>query len=112
MPRGSDSDDYARLWIGGLETGVTEDELEKKFGTLGKLKDVKIRSSATAVFGYVEYESRELAKKAIATFDQDNIAGRKVKVTWAQREGSKQHLESRTCAKAKSGEKCKNSAVM
>jgi len=64
--------EYARLWIGGLESTVTEEDLRKKFETVGRLVDVKIRSARSLssrsgrsvhIFGYVEYETRELAKE-------------------------------------------------
>jgi len=96
--------EYARLWIGGLESTVTEEDLRKKFETVGRLVDVKIRSARSLssrsgrsvhIFGYVEYETRELAKEAMEKFDQDRVGTSTIKVTWAQRKGSRQHLDSR-----------------
>jgi len=60
---------------------VSKDELMQKFETVGKVSCVKIVSES--VFGFVDFEKRADAEKAIEVFNGLNFKGNSLSVGWA-----------------------------
>lgn len=77
-----------KLYVGNLDFGVTEEELQNMFSEHGKVLSVKIpvdsMSGRSRGFGFVEMESSEEADKAIEDMDGKEMNGRKINVSIAR----------------------------
>jgi len=83
--RRRDSDQHPkRIWIGGLSSRITEDDIRDEFQTFGPIIEVKVRQTSRDTFAFVEYEKEKDAQKAVAEMDQKIILRNRVKVNWAQ----------------------------
>merc|ERR1719361_1847164 len=77
----------ARIWIGGLGERTKEDDLRRVFHEFGEIIDVKVRSNARDIFGFVEFETTAEAQKALKKMDQNSVDGRRIKCAWAEYKG-------------------------
>jgi len=77
-----------KLFVGGLAFAANEGDLEKAFGSFGKLREVKIildrETGRSRGFAFVTFERAEDAKEAMAVMDGARIAGRAVRVNEAE----------------------------
>lgn len=77
-----------KLYVGGLAYGVTEPELEACFAEVGKVVSVAIikdrDSGQSKGFGFVEMETAEDGKKAIADLNGKELSGRAMVVNEAR----------------------------
>jgi len=77
-----DESDYAKIFVGGLDWHVEEDDIENKLSKYGEISEIIIpKNSFTGKsrgFAFVEFESNESAKKAINSEDKLFINERKV----------------------------------
>ena len=72
-----------RLFIGGLSRDVEEDEVRAMFNKHGKVTDFALmRDDAGNLrgFGFITFESKDMADAAIAALDGQKIKGRRVGV--------------------------------
>lgn len=72
-----------RLFIGGLSRDVNEDDIQDMFKKHGKVKDfalMKDDSGNLRGFGFITFESKEMADSAIAALDGQKINGRRIGV--------------------------------
>lgn len=78
----------SKLYVGGLAYSMGDDELSeafKQFGTVVSASVIKDRDSGQSKgFGFVEMSSDEEAKAAIAGLDEQELAGRRVRVNEAR----------------------------
>eukprot|EP00929_Paragymnodinium_shiwhaense_P021469 TRINITY_DN13_c0_g1_i2.p1 TRINITY_DN13_c0_g1~~TRINITY_DN13_c0_g1_i2.p1 ORF type:complete len:237 (-),score=15.49 TRINITY_DN13_c0_g1_i2:79-789(-) len=76
----------ARLWVGGLPHGITEDEVEDKMSRFGPIKWVRLRTSARDTFCFLQFDQVSDAQAAIRAMDQKNAFGVKgvIKVSMAR----------------------------
>lgn len=77
-----------KLYVGGLSYNTTEDALKAAFeeaGTVVSVNIIKDRDTGNSKgFGFVEMESDEAAKAAIAKFNGQEVDGRRVRVDEAR----------------------------
>jgi RNA recognition motif-containing protein len=78
----------SKLFVGNLDFGTTRNDLEALFSQIGPLKDVFLPVDRTTSrprgFAFVEFESEEDAKRAIARFNGHEVSGRALKVNVAE----------------------------
>jgi RNA recognition motif-containing protein len=72
----------SNLYVGNLAYEVTEDDLKKNFGEIGKCISANIikdrYSGKSRGFGFVEMATEDEAKEAIAKLSGTQILGRKI----------------------------------
>lgn len=77
-----------KLFVGSLPFATTSDELRAIFEKVGKVNDASVISDKATGrsrgFAFVEMESDEDAKKAIATLNGSEVGGRKIFVSEAR----------------------------
>lgn len=79
-----------KVYIGNLEFGLSEEELRKIFVDKGlAVKEVKIItdkfSGRSKGFGFAEFETEEQAQQAIDTLNDQDVNGRALRVSKAQK---------------------------
>jgi len=77
-----------KVFVGGLASHVTEDELREHFSPIGEIVYVKIPIGKGC--GFVHYATRALAEKAIATLNGTNLGGSPIRLSWARSASDKQ----------------------
>ena len=77
-----------KLFVGNIEWGVTEEELQALFAKYGETEEVVIVkdkfSGRPKGFGFVTYKSEDDAAKAIAELNDYELNGRKLAVNEAR----------------------------
>ena len=77
-----------KLYIGNLSYGVTEQDLNHNFSTIGKVVSTAIikdrYSNLSKGFGFVEMETEEAAREAIEQFNGGNLRGKAIIVSEAK----------------------------
>ena len=78
----------SKLYVGNLAYGVTEDDLRQLFGQAGDIKQVTLildrYTGQPKGFGFVEMVNQEDAQKAIRMFDNQDLDGRRLNVSFAR----------------------------
>ncbi|CAH8834301.1 unnamed protein product [Trichobilharzia szidati] len=79
-----------RIFVGGINSNTTEDELRTFFSTYGVIKDVKIINDKSAqskgTYGFVTFENQEIAEKIIKNEAESLIfKDRKLNIGYAVR---------------------------
>ncbi len=77
-----------KLYVGGLEYGVTDQELSDLFATEGKVVSATVikdkYSGQSKGFGFVEMEDLKEGQKAIKSLDGKELNGRAIRVSEAR----------------------------
>ncbi len=77
-----DASDYSKLFIGGVDWYAKEEDIENILSAFGIISEIIIpKNSYTGKsrgFAFVEFESKEAAKKALNTSKELRIKGRKI----------------------------------
>lgn len=77
-----------KLFVGSLSYNTTDDSLAQHFAAAGKVVSAKVimdrDTNRSKGFGFVEMESDEEAKAAIAQFDGKELDGRQIAVNEAR----------------------------
>lgn len=77
-----------KLFVGGLPFSTTEDELRDAFAPFGTVASVKIindrETGRSRGFGFVEFDSDDEAKAAVAGLDSKELGGRTIHVSEAR----------------------------
>ncbi|MFA4931032.1 MAG: RNA-binding protein [Patescibacteria group bacterium] len=77
-----------KLFVGNLPFKMTDDELNQLFAEFGSVTSANVltdrETGRSRGFGFVEFETEEQAKAAIAALDQKEIEGRNIKVDIAR----------------------------
>lgn len=77
----------SKLFIGGLAWDTDEDTLREAFASFGDVEEVKIitdrATGRSRGFGFVEYTTEEAAQTALQKMDQQEFAGRTIRVDYA-----------------------------
>jgi len=95
-PEPSHMENPKRIWVGGLNDGITEYDLRKVFEEYGKVTEISIRSSRKDVFAFIDFDDAKNAKAAIKNVDQTEIRRCRVKVHWASHKGSDRNMRSKS----------------
>lgn len=78
----------AKLYVGNLDYGLTEQELADHFAQAGTVSSTKIitnpENGRSKGFGFVEMSSADEAKAAIEMFDGQELNGRPLTVNEAR----------------------------
>lgn len=84
-----------KIYIGNLSYSTTEDTLRNQFSQFGQVESVSIImdkfTNKSKGFGFVEMTDEKEADDAIATLNQKEIDGRKVRVSVAEERKSRQN---------------------
>lgn len=77
-----------KLYIGNLDYGVTNEQLEEYFSQAGKVTSAMVitdrQTGRSKGFGFVEMSSIEEAKKAVEMFNGKDFQGRNIVVNEAR----------------------------
>jgi len=77
-----------KLFVGGLPYATTSDELREAFAKAGQVADANVvmdkMTGRSRGFGFVEMANDEDAKKAIETLNGSELGGRKIFVSEAR----------------------------
>ena len=77
-----------KLFVGSLPWAIDDNKLEElfsEFGTVGSAKVIVDRDTNRSIgFGFVEFDSDEAAKAAIAKLDGSEVMGRTIVVNEAR----------------------------
>ena len=77
-----------KLYVGNLSGEVTEQDLNDNFSTVGKVVSAVIikdrYTNQSKGFGFVEMETEEAARQAVAEFNGGELEGRKITVSEAR----------------------------
>ena len=78
-------EDKKKLFVRNLSYQTKEDELEEYFEKFGKVQSVTIifRDGRSKGMGFVEFETSESAKKALAE-GEGELDGRNIGLSWAE----------------------------
>lgn len=79
-----------RIWVGGLPTYVTEEEIRTYFDQIGDVMGVRIRSSARDTFGFVTFGRPEDVDEAIMRLDNTSFLGHRIRVAPATKDPQKE----------------------
>ncbi len=77
-----------KLFVGGLPFSTTDDELQAAFAAYGNVSSAKVitdrETGRSRGFGFVEYDSNDDGKSAIAGLDGKELGGRTIHVSEAR----------------------------
>ena len=77
-----------KLYVGNLDYSVNSDNLRDHFAAAGTVTDAVVimdkYSGRSKGFGFVEFESEEMAQKAIEMFNEKDFNGRNLVVNVAR----------------------------
>ncbi len=82
IERDSDKSDYAKIYVTNLPYTITENQLEEYFTQFGEVSDIAIPkdhyTGKVRGFGFVEFESKEVANKLLQDNEPKYLEGRKI----------------------------------
>jgi RNA recognition motif-containing protein len=78
----------SKLYVGNLSYNVTEEQLRELFGQAGAIKEITMivdrDTQRPKGFGFVEMMSQVEAQKAIEMFNEHELDGRRLNVSFAR----------------------------
>ena len=79
---------YMKLFVGGLPFSTTDDELQAAFADFGTVASAKVitdrETGRSRGFGFVEFDSDDEGKAAVAGLDGKDLGGRTIHVSEAR----------------------------
>ena len=79
-----------KLYVGNLEFGVTDDDLQEAFAAFGSVTYCRVitdrETGRSRGFGFVEMSSDEEAQKAMESLDNQDLNGRPLRVNEARQQ--------------------------
>ncbi|OMO63173.1 hypothetical protein COLO4_32684 [Corchorus olitorius] len=92
LAQGSQSDNSdsnnATIFVGGLDSDITDDDLRQPFSQFGEIISVKIPSGKGC--GFVQFANRKNAEEAIQSLNGTTIGKQTVRLAWGRSLGNKQ----------------------
>ncbi|GIQ83179.1 hypothetical protein KIPB_004455 [Kipferlia bialata] len=82
----------AKLFVGSLDSEVTDQVLHEAFSQFGQILNTHVcydESGCHRGFGFVSYNGFDQADAAIAAMNNQYLSGRVIKVSYAKKEGGK-----------------------
>ncbi|XP_043691742.1 polyadenylate-binding protein RBP45-like isoform X1 [Telopea speciosissima] len=76
------------IFVGGLDSNVTEDHLRQIFGQFGDLVHVKIPMGKRC--GFVQFAIRACAEEALMMLDGTPLGGQNIRLSWGRSPSNKQ----------------------
>ncbi|GFP97028.1 polyadenylate-binding protein rbp45b [Phtheirospermum japonicum] len=77
-----------QIFVGNLDSNVTDDHLRQVFGQYGQLVHVKIPVGKRC--GFVQFADRSCAEEAIKTLNGTQLAGQNIRLSWGRSPSNKQ----------------------
>ncbi|CAM8955723.1 unnamed protein product [Rhodiola kirilowii] len=87
-PEGENDPNNTTIFVGGLDTSVTEELLRQVFQPYGELIHVKIPAGKRC--GFVQYADRSTAEQALSILNGTIIGGQSVRLSWGRSPSNKQ----------------------
>ncbi|KAE8690605.1 Polyadenylate-binding protein RBP47C [Hibiscus syriacus] len=78
----------ATIFVGGLDSDVTDDDLKQPFSQFGEIISVKIPPGKGC--GFVQFVNRKNAEEAIQSLNGTTIGKQTVRLSWGRNVGNKQ----------------------
>ncbi|KAE8723758.1 Polyadenylate-binding protein RBP47C [Hibiscus syriacus] len=78
----------ATIFVGGLDSDVTDEDLRQPFSQFGEIISVKIPSGKGC--GFVQFVNRKNAEEAIQSLNGTTIGKQTVRLSWGRNVGNKQ----------------------
>ncbi|KAL1534674.1 Polyadenylate-binding protein rbp47 [Salvia divinorum] len=90
VPQGQSENDSSNttIFVGGLDSDVTDEELRQSFTPFGEVRSVKIPAGKGC--GFVQYANRSNAEDAILRLNGTAIGKQTVRLSWGRTMGNKQ----------------------
>ncbi|XWS09805.1 hypothetical protein CRYUN_Cryun39dG0020800 [Craigia yunnanensis] len=85
---GENDPNNTTIFIGGLDSSVSEDQLKQIFSQVGEVVHVKIPANKNC--GFVQYANRTSAEQALSVLNGTILGGRNVRLSWGRSPSSKQ----------------------
>ncbi|KAK9268012.1 hypothetical protein L1049_010451 [Liquidambar formosana] len=76
------------IFVGGLDSNVTDDHLKQVFGQYGELAHVKIPVGKRC--GFVQFNERSCAEEALRGLDGTQLGGQNIRLSWGRSPSNKQ----------------------
>lgn len=77
-----------RLYIGNLQWGVTEQDLQDAFAAFGEVDNVRVvkepETNRSRGFGFVTMATKEQGEEAMAKLNDTDLKGRRINVSEAR----------------------------
>jgi RNA recognition motif-containing protein len=77
------------VFVGNLDPSVTEEQLGNHFQGFGTIVQIKIPPNRGC--GFVKFETREAAEKALATLHGSMLSGLRIRLDWGKASAGRQH---------------------
>ncbi|KAG0469614.1 hypothetical protein HPP92_016314 [Vanilla planifolia] len=82
------------IFVGGVDTNVTEDALRQLFSPFGELVHVKIPVGKRC--GFVQFVNRACAEEALLMLQGTQLGGQKIRLSWGRSPSNKQNQQQDT----------------
>ncbi|KAE8670592.1 Polyadenylate-binding protein RBP45B [Hibiscus syriacus] len=79
---------YLHIFVGNLDSDVTEDHLREVFSPYGQLVHVKIPQNKRC--GFVQYADRSCAEEALRILNGSQLGGQSIRLSWGRSTSDKQ----------------------
>ncbi|CAI0407175.1 unnamed protein product [Linum tenue] len=76
------------IFVGNLDSNVTDDHLRELFGQYGQLVHVKIPAGKRC--GFVQYANRSCAEEALNRLNGAELSGQSIRLSWGRNSSNKQ----------------------
>lgn len=86
--QGESDPNNTTIFVGGLDTSVTDDHLRQVFGQYGELVHVKIPVGKRC--GFVQFTTRANAEQALASLNGSQLGGQNIRLSWGRSPSNKQ----------------------
>ncbi|KAK1391836.1 polyadenylate-binding protein RBP45-like [Heracleum sosnowskyi] len=86
--QGESDPNNTTIFVGGLDTNVSENELRTVFGRFGELTHVKIPVGKRC--GFVQFSNRANAEQALSVLNNTLLGGQNIRLSWGRSPSSKQ----------------------
>uniref|UniRef100_A0A7N0VA58 RRM domain-containing protein n=1 Tax=Kalanchoe fedtschenkoi TaxID=63787 RepID=A0A7N0VA58_KALFE len=91
---GENDPNNTTVFVGGLDTNVTEEHLRQVFQPYGELIHVKIPAGKRC--GFVQFADRSAAERALSILNGKPIGGQSVRLSWGRSPSNKQAQSDQT----------------
>ncbi|KAG6685745.1 hypothetical protein I3843_12G128000 [Carya illinoinensis] len=85
--QGENDPNNTTIFVGGLDSSVTEDLLRQVFGQFGELVHVKIPVGKRC--GFVQFASRTTAEQALSLMNGTQLGGQSIRLSWGRSPSNK-----------------------
>ncbi|KAF5478888.1 hypothetical protein F2P56_005413 [Juglans regia] len=92
--QGENDRNNTTIFVGGLDSSVTDDLLRQVFGQFGELVHVKIPMGKRC--GFVQFASRASAEQALSLMNGTQLGGQSIRLSWGRSPSNKQTQPDQT----------------